>query len=70
MSQVSDYTLKKYIEEALERNDDLKLLCEICGTEEWFLTERDVDGGTLLVCDMCAAGIPPTYCPEGRHLLD
>ena len=70
MSQMSDSFLKEYIDEALARTQELKLICEICGSEEWFLTERCIDGGTVLVCDKCAAGIPPRFCPDSLLLLD
>lgn len=70
MSQMSDAFLKAYIEEALARNKTPTLTCEICEKESWFLTERCIEDGTVLVCDECAAGIPPRLCPDSLLLLD
>ena len=70
MNQTSDSFLKKYIKEALGRNKDPMLTCEICEKKEWFLTERCIDGGTVLVCEECAAGVPPRLCPDSLLLLD
>ena len=61
---------QEYINEALRRNANPKLICDICGEEDWFMFERYVDGELILACEDCADFIPPSYNPEKLIDLD